>query len=118
MVIKQGDIFWIALPDPEGSAPGYRHPHVVVQNNVFNSSQINTVVICALTSNMKRAHSPGNVSLRKGEANLPKRSVVNVTQLLTVYKSDLYDKIGTLSKERVTEILDGIMLLLGPRDIV
>lgn len=116
MVINQGDVFWIDLGEPSGSGPGYRHPHVVIQNNLFNRSRINTVVVCALTSNLKRADAPGNVLLSPGEANLPKRSVVNVSQIFTVDKSDLVEKIGTLSRQRVREILDGIQLLLEPRE--
>jgi mRNA interferase MazF len=117
MVINQGDVFWIELGEPSGSGPGYRHPHVVVQNNLFNRSRINTVVVCALTSNLKRADAPGNVLLSPGEANLPKRSVVNVSQIFTVDKSDLVEKIGTLSRQRVHEILDGIQLLMEPREV-
>jgi mRNA interferase MazF len=117
MVINQGDIFWIDLGDSSGSEPGYMHPHVVVQNNLFNQSRINTVVVCALTSNLKRAEAPGNVLLTPGEANLPKQSVVNVSQIYTVHKQDLVQKIGTLSSKRVREILDGIHLLLEPRDV-
>ena len=117
MVIRQGDIFWVDLGTPSGSAPGYRHPHVVVQNNLFNQSKINTVVVCALTSNLKRAGAPGNVLLAKGEANLKKASVVNISQLVTVDKSDLTEKIGTLSPSRVDQITDGIKLLIEPRQI-
>ena len=117
MVIRQGDIFWVDLRTPSGSAPGYRHPHVVVQNNLFNQSRINTVVVCALTSNLKRAGAPGNVLLAKGEANLKKASVVNISQLVTVDKSDLTEKIGTLSPSRVDQITDGIKLLIEPRQI-
>lgn len=117
MTIRQGDIYWIDLEDPKGSEPGYRHPHVVVQNNVFNSSRIGTVVVCALTSNVKRAAAPGNVLLKKGEANLKKDSVVNITQLVTVDKADLIEQIGTLPPTRVREILDGIRLLIEPRDL-
>ena len=115
--IEQGDVFWIDLGAPRGSEPGYRHPHVVVQNNLFNRSRINTVVVCALTSNLKRAQAPGNVLLREGEAHLPKASVVNVTQVFTVDKRDLDEKIGTLSSSRVQQILAGIQLVLEPRDI-
>ena len=117
MVIRQGDVFWVDLGEPRGSAPGYRHPHVVIQNNLFNRSRINTVVVCAITSNLKRASAPGNVLLRKGEANLPKRSVVNVSQIFTVDKADLVENIGTLSPERVRQILDGVRLLTEPRDV-
>ena len=117
MVINQGDLFWIDFGEPEGSEPGYRHPHVVIQNNLFNRSRINTVVVCALTSNLKRAAAPGNVLLNKGEGNLPKKSVVNISQIFTVNKSDLVIKIGTLSKERLSQILEGIQLLIEPRDV-
>jgi mRNA interferase MazF len=117
MVIHQGDIFWIDLKTPSGSGPGYRHPFVIVQNNLFNQSRIQTVVVCSLTSNLKRAESPGNIVLGAGEANLPKRSVVNITQIFTVDKSELNERIGTVAKKRVQEILAGIRLLLEPRDI-
>ena len=117
MVIKQGDIFWVDLGKPSGSEPGYRHPHMVIQNNVFNRSRINTVVVCSLTSNLQRAHSPGNVMLNKGEANLTKQSVINITQIFTVDKKDLVEKIGSISSERMTQVLEGIELLISPRDI-
>lgn len=117
MVIKQGDIFWVDLGEPSGSEPAYRHPHLVIQNNVFNSSRINTVVVCSLTSNLRWAKSPGNVLLEKDEANLPKQSVVNVTQIFTVDKRDLMEKIGSLSRERMIQVLEGIELLIKPRDI-
>src|SRR5215472_12234000 len=117
MVISQGDVFWVRLGEPSGSAPGYRHPHVVVQNNLFNRSRISTVIVCVITSNLKRAAAPGNVLLARGEANLPRRSVVNVSQVFTVDKSDLIKKIGTLPHKRLREILDGLRLILEPRDI-
>lgn len=117
MNINQGDIFWVDLEDPKGSEPGYRHPHVVIQNNVFNKSKINTVVVCALTSNLKRATSPGNIALRKGEGNLPKDSVVNISQVVTLNKSDLAEKIGSLPPKKIQQIVDGIKLLVEPRDI-
>ena len=116
-MVRQGEIYWIDLGSPDGSEPGYRHPHIVIQNNIFNSSRINTVVVCALTSNLKRGMSPGNVTLKKGEANLPKKSVVNITQIYTVNKADLSEKIGTVSQERMKEILQGINLLLEPREL-
>jgi mRNA interferase MazF len=117
VVIQQGDLYWIDLGEPSGSESGYRHPHVVVQNNVFNQSRINTVVVCALSSNMKRGKVPGNVELKAGEGGLPKASVVIVTQLFTVDKEMLEDQIGTLSVKRVRQILDGIDLVLEPRDL-
>ena len=117
MVINQGDIFWIDFRAPNGSGPGYRHPHVVIQNNLFNRSRINTVVVCTLTSNLKRAGAPGNVTLKKGESNLPKKSVVNISQIFTVNKSELSEKIGTLSKDRIFQILQGIKLLTESREV-
>ncbi|MBE9163133.1 type II toxin-antitoxin system PemK/MazF family toxin [Tychonema sp. LEGE 06208] len=116
MVINQGDIFWIELDEPSGSEPGYVHPHVIIQNNLFNRSRINTVVVCVLTSNLRRANSPGNVLLEAGEADLPEKSVVNVSQILTISQSQLGEKIGTLSAERIRQILDGIRLVLEPHE--
>ncbi len=117
MVIKQGDVYWVDLGKPSGSEPGYLHPHVVIQNNVFNLSRINTAIVCVITSNLKRAQAPGNVLLGSGEANLPRQSVVNVSQVFTVDKGNLVEKIGTLSRKRVRQILDGIRLLTEPRDV-
>ena len=116
MVITQGDIYWIELDEPEGSGPGYKHPHVIVQNNLFNQSQIRTVLVCPLTSNLKRASAPGNVILDKKESNLPKQSVVNVSQVFTVDKEQLEEYVGTLSSKRISEILSGIKLVLDPRE--
>ena len=117
MVIRQGNVYWIDLQEPSGSEPGYRHPHVVVQNNLFNQSRIRTVVVCPLTSNLRRAQAPGNVLLEEGEANLPKQSVVNVSQVFTVDKGQLSEHIGTLTPKRVRSILDGIQLVFEPREV-
>jgi len=117
MVIKQGEIYWINLSEPRGSEPGFRYPHLVIQNNLFNTSQINTVVVCSLTSNLRRGRAPGNVLLSKGEANLSKKRVVNISQVFTVNKSELTEKIGQVSEKRILEILEGIKLLTEPRNI-
>jgi mRNA interferase MazF len=117
MVIRQGNVFWVDLGLPSGSAPGFKHPHVVIQNDVFNRSKINTIVVCALTSNIKRAKAPGNVFLSKGEANLKRDSVVNISQIITVDKSDLIEKIGSLSQSRITQIIKGIKLLIEPKNL-
>lgn len=117
MVINQGDIYWVELEEPSGSNPGYSHPHVVIQNNVFNQSRIHTVVVCALTSNINRASAPGNVLLEQGEGNLSKQSVVIISQIFTVDKAQLGEYIGILSKKRVYQILEGIRLITEPRDI-
>jgi mRNA interferase MazF len=115
--IKQGDIFWIDFGEPKGSAPGYRHPCVVIQNNLFNESKIASVVVCALTSNLKRAKAPGNVLISKGEGNLTKDSVVNISQIATVDKTDLVEKIGSLSALKIAGIINGVKLLIEPREI-
>ncbi len=117
MNIEQGDIFWINFGNPKGSEPGYKHPCVIIQNNVFNKSRINTVVVCVITSNLKRAEAPGNVFLKKGEGNLPKDSVVNISQIITVDKTFLIEKIGSLSQPVVEQIIEGIKLLIESREI-
>ena len=114
MVVSQGDIFWVDLDEPVGSEPGFRCPFVVIQNDAFNKSKIRTVVVCAITSNMKLALAPGNVQLGKGEANLPKPSVVNISQVLTLDKDELREKIGHLSKKRLEEIVYGFESLISP----
>lgn len=117
MVINQGDLYWVDLSEPNGSEPGFRRPFVVIQNDAFNKSEINTVVLGALSSNIKLSQAPGNVLLKKGESNLPKASVVNISQVMTVDKEDLGTKIGRLSKKRMEEIIDGFEFLLKPRTL-
>jgi mRNA interferase MazF len=108
-------VFWAGVIEPSGSAPGYARPYLIVQNDAFNRSRINTVVVCALTSNLRRGADPGNVLLSPGEANLPEQSVVNVSQITTIDKMQLRERIGALSSERVREVLRGINLVLEPR---
>jgi mRNA interferase MazF len=108
---KQGDIFWIEADPSRGSIPGSPHPHVVVQDDVFNRSRISTVIVCALTSNLNRATEPGNVLLEPGEGNLAKQSVVIASQISSVYKTRLGAYIGSLSEERVQQILAGMRFL-------
>jgi mRNA interferase MazF len=117
VVIKQGDVYWVDLGGPSASGRAAVHPYVIVQNNLFNKSRINSVVVCELTSNLKRAAAPGNVLLKQGEGSLPKRSVVNVSQVHTVLKEDLAEKIGSLSSARLAQVLAGIDLVLKPRDV-
>ena len=106
--INRGDVFWACPEDPRGPAPGYSHPQVVVQDDVFNHSRITTVVVCALTSNLRQANEPGNVLLEVGEGNLPKQSVVVVSQVSSVEKARLGEWIGSLSDARVEQILAGL----------
>lgn len=109
--IRQGEVYWLDFGPGQGSAPAQRHPCVVVQNDIFNRSAIETSVVCLITSNLRRADAPGNVLLKKGEANLTKASVVNISQILTVDKSELEEYIGKLSRTTVDAVRDGLHLL-------
>lgn len=108
MSINQGDIYWIQPEGPNGSGSTIPHPYVVIQDHILNHSRIETVVVCAITSNLKRAKAPGNVLLEVNEANLPKQSVVEVSKVSTVDKTQLGAYIGTLSEQRVHQILAGM----------
>ena len=107
-LINRGDLFWIGPDESRGSVPGVAHPHVVVQDDVFNHSRISTVVVCALTSNLKRATEPGNVRLDPGEGNLSLPSVVVVSQVSSIEKALLGARIGSLSVSRVEQIVAGM----------
>ena len=109
--IRQGQVYWLDFGPAAGSAPAERHPCVVVQNDVFNQSAIATSVVCLITSNLSRANAPGNVLLKKGEANLPKASVVNISQLFTVDKAELVECTGNLSATSAGAVRDGLHLL-------
>lgn len=111
MVINRGDIYWVQLEDLDDLEKGIPHPYVIVQDNLFNHSRIHTVVACALTSNIKRVDLPGNVLLDKGEANLPRQSVVEVSKVSSIEKTRLGDYIGSLSEQRVNQILAGMKFL-------
>lgn len=117
MVIRQGDIFWAVLGPPRDSEPGYTRPVLVIQNNRRNKSKLNTALVCTLTRTLIRANDPGNVLLRPGEGRLSEQSVVNVSQIFTVSKEDLQEKIGWLDTERMRQILEGLHThFLTPRD--
>jgi len=111
-VIHQGGIYWIQAEAPNQSELGqHPHPYVVIQDDILNHSRINTVVVCALTTNRKQFNTPGNVLLEAGEANLPKPSVVVVSKVSTVDKTGLGEYIGTLSPERISQIWAGMRFL-------
>lgn len=107
-MIRRGGLYWIGPDVSHGSVPGEPHPHVVIQDDVFNRSRIDSVVVCALTSNLKRAVEPGNVLLEPGEGDLSKQSVVVVSQVSAVPKANLGEFIGVLSEARVDQILAGL----------
>ncbi len=109
--IRQGQLYWLEFGAAAGSAPSERHPCVVVQNDVFNRSAIRTTVVCLIYFESKEREAPGNVLLKKGEANLPNPSVVNVSQILTVDKDELVDCVGKLSTAAGESMRDGLHLL-------
>ncbi len=109
--IEQGQVYWLDFGPANGSGPAERHPCVIVQNDVFNRSAIATSVVCLITSNLSRAKAPGNVLLKKGEAGLPKASVVNVSQILTVDKTELVEFLGKLSAASTQAVCNGLHLL-------
>jgi mRNA interferase MazF len=114
-MIDRGNIYWVTLDTGdtgEGPETAIRHPYVVVQDDVFNHSRIHTVVVCALTSNLRRTgETPGNVLLEPGEGDLPRHSVVEVSKVSSVEKAQLGEYIGALSQARVEQILAGMRFL-------
>jgi mRNA interferase MazF len=110
--MRQGEIYWLHFRGL-GSEPAGKRPAVIVQDDRFNRSAIGTAVVAAITSSLRLSAMPGNVRLRKGEGNLQKASVINVSQVRTVDRSRLTDRVGALSPGRVREILTGIALVLG-----
>ncbi len=109
--IRQGDVYWVDFGPSSGSSPAERRPCVVVQSDVFNRSRIATTVVCLITTNLQRAEAPGNVLLRKGDAHLPKPSVVNVSQVTTVDKTDLEERVGRLPGGALISVLAGLRLV-------
>ncbi|MBN8466699.1 type II toxin-antitoxin system PemK/MazF family toxin [Corallococcus exiguus] len=106
--IRRGDLYWCEPDEARGSVPPIAHPYLVIQDDVFNRSRIHTVIVCALTSNLKKASEPGNVLLEAGEGHLAKQSVVVVSQVSSVEKSRLGERIGALSDARVEQVLAGL----------
>ncbi|HEY0457690.1 MAG TPA: type II toxin-antitoxin system PemK/MazF family toxin [Pyrinomonadaceae bacterium] len=113
MVIERGQIWWADLPEPRGSSPGYQHPVVIIQSDDFNQTKLNTVIGAVITSNLDLAEMPGNVLLKKEQTELPKDSVVNVTQIITVDKTELLEYIGTISERKMEQIEKGLRLILS-----
>ena len=113
MVIKKGSIYWVDFSPGKGPEPKGRRPCLVIQNNILNESKLNTVLMVAITSTMKFGELPGNIVLRKGEASLPKKCVINVTQINSVDKRSLKEKIGSLSQKRMDQVYEGVKLVMG-----
>lgn len=111
--MQRGSIWWASLPDAVGSMPGYRRPVLIVQDDAFNQSRINTVIAIVLTSNVRLATAPGNVFLPAKATGLPKNSVANVSQLMTIDKSRLTEHISRLSNQQMQQVEEGLRLIMA-----
>jgi len=111
--MKRGEVWWASLPPPTGSGPGFRRPVVVVQCNPFNQSRIATVIVAIVTSNLALADAPGNVRVGKSESGLAKPSVVNVSQLATLDRELLTQRVRGLPADKMRQIDEGLRLALG-----
>lgn len=108
----RGEIWWANLSDPVGSGPGFRRPVLIIQSDTFNKSKIDTVICVVVTSNVRLADAPGNVLLSKSDSNLPRESVVNVSQLITLDKAFLTECVGTINKMLVKKVENGLKLVM------
>jgi mRNA interferase MazF len=113
MVISQGDVCWAELPDPTGSGPGFRRPVVVVQGDPLNRSRLATAVCVPLTSNLRLANAPGNVLLAAAMTGLPKDSVANVSQVVSLDRTRLEERSGRVSPAKISLLLSGLDVILG-----
>lgn len=111
--MKRGEVWWASLPPPSGSGPGFRRPVVVVQSNPFNQSRIATVIVAIVTSNLALADAPGNVRVGKSESGLAKPSVVNVSQVLTLDRELLRQRVRGLPADTMRQVDEGLRLALG-----
>lgn len=111
--MQRGEIWWAGLPAPHGSEPGSRRPVLVVQQNDFNQSRISTVIAVVLTSNLRLAEAPGNVLLKTKWTTLPKDSVANVSQIITLDKSSLTECVASLPQQKMSEVDNGLRLVLN-----
>ena len=111
--MEQGEIWWAELPEPRGSEPGYRRPVVVIQSDAFNRSRINTVLCVAITSNLRLTNAPGNAFLSSDISGLPRDSVINISQVITLDRQFLTERVSSLPQSLVEEIIDGIIMALG-----
>jgi len=113
VVVKRGEIWWVTMDEPRGSEPGYRRPVVVISSNEFNKSQIQTIIVAVITSNLHLAGAPGNIKLSINNSGLKRESVINISQLLTLDKSFITEKIGQLDNNLIHKLNSGIKLVLN-----
>jgi mRNA interferase MazF len=111
-MIRRGEIWWVDLADPSGSEPGYRHPAIVLQRDEVNDSRIDTVVVCVLTSNTRLAKARGNTLLPRRATGLPRASVANASQIATVDRTDLVERVGALSRSMMSNVDEGVRWFL------
>lgn len=111
--MRRGEIWWANLPPPAGSGPGMRRPVVVIQSNAFNDSAIATVVVAAITSNLALSAAPGNVRINKSVSGLGKTSVINVSQVLTLDRGLLTERVKSLPEKVSNDLNNGLRLCLG-----
>jgi mRNA interferase MazF len=111
--VLRGEIWWASLPVPRGSEPGYRRPVVIVQSDAFNRSEISTIVVASISSNLRLAEAPGNIFLKRRDSKLSKDSVINVSQLLTLDKKYLTEKAGQLPRRHMLELEEGLKIVLS-----
>lgn len=111
--MQRGEIWWADLPEPDGSAPGYRRPVLVLQSDDFTRSRIQTVIVIVLTTNLRLAEAPGNVLVMAGDTGLPKDSVVNVSQIITVNKPILTERVRRVDAQIMFLVEDGVRTVLG-----
>ena len=111
--MRRGEIWWVSLPPPAGSGPGYRHPVVVIQTNEFSESRIKTAVGVLMTSNLRLASAPGNVRCGREETGLPRDSAVNVSQVVTVDKELFVERVGVIPTHMLTQVEEGLRQVLG-----
>lgn len=111
--MRRGELWWASLPDPVGSGPGFRRPLLVLQSNEFNQSAIRTIICAVVSSNVHLAGAPGNVRVHARSSGLGRESVVNVSQLITVDKRLLTERIGRLAPDMLREVDSGVRLVLA-----
>ena len=107
----KGQIWWANLPDPRRSEPGYKRPVLIIQSDIFNKSDIQTIICAVITTNTKLAKAPGNLLLRKIDSHLPKESVINISQLITIDKTYLKKLVGTLNKRIMKKVDEGLKIV-------
>jgi mRNA interferase MazF len=111
--VKRGEVWWATLSPPSGSGPGFRRPVLIIQSDPFNDSRISTAIVAVITSNLALAEAPGNVRMGKAESGLLKQSVVNVSQVLTIDRALLTDRVRSLPPATLMDVDNGLRLVLG-----